>query len=572
MWATREPGPAEVRYAAAGEAESVTAAASRLVPAAATGFSFDYYQHEANLTGLSPATTYAYDPFVSGVDLTPQPGTLRTAPSDGSGAVTFIAFGDSGTNSSAQHQLASLMAADTFDIALHAGDITYGTTSGVGDASYRGYEDWFFAIYRAWLSSRPFFPVEGNHDSRPSNGNGVAYLDVFSLSRNGASPQYPEHAERYYSFDYGPVHFVALDTEFTFQDVTRRAEQIAWLDADLASTPQPWKIAYFHRSPYSAGGEHGSDLAVRSAFGPLFERHGVQLAISAHEHDYERTRPIREGSTGSHVTYLVTGGGGGPLYPAGTAAWTAYSASRHHYLRGSADDCTLRVDAIGLDGTTFDSATLGRCEPPPPPPPPPPAPAEVVLYVYPLLEVCQHIRQHGPTDLETCLEGVSNVIYRDRTGKVVVHGRARSSTSSTNCRRSTTTWSTSRKYIIPTMAGKYVISMMLSRGCPFKCTFCDAPITMGKKLRFWSMDRIIQDIRHYVEKYGCHNFVFKDSTFTANKKWADEFCDAIMDSGLKIKWRCNTRVNLVPPPLLEKMKKAGCYVINFGVESGDPRS
>ena len=62
VWATREPGPAEVRYAAAGEAESVTAAASRLVPAAATGFSFDYYQHEANLTGLSPATTYSSRP------------------------------------------------------------------------------------------------------------------------------------------------------------------------------------------------------------------------------------------------------------------------------------------------------------------------------------------------------------------------------------------------------------------------------------------------------------------------------------------------------------------------------
>ncbi len=174
------------------------------------------------------------------------------------------------------------------------------------------------------------------------------------------------------------MHFIALDTEFTFQNVTRRAEQIAWLDMDLASTAQPWKIAYFHRSPYSAVGEHGSDLAVRSAFGPIFERHGVQLVLSAHEHDYERTRPIREGASGSEVTYLVSGGGGAPLYPAGTAAWTAYSASRHHYLRGSVDQCTLRVDAIGLDGTPFDGATLDRCTPPPPPPPP--GPADVVLY------------------------------------------------------------------------------------------------------------------------------------------------------------------------------------------------
>jgi len=379
VWATREPGPAEVRYAAAGAPEARAGATSRLVPAAATGFSFDYYQHEANLTGLSPATTYSYDPFVSGIDVTPQADSLRTAPTDGSGGIKFIAFGDSGTNSAAQHQLASLMAADTFDLALHMGDITYGTTTGVGNASYRSYEDWFFAVYRGWLSSRPFFPVEGNHDSTAANGNGVAYLDVFSLPRNGASPQYPDHAERYYSFDYGPVHFVALDTEFTFQNATRRAEQIAWLDADLASTAQPWKIAYFHRSPYSAGGEHGSDLTVRSTFGPIFERHGVQLVLSAHEHDYERTRPIREGSTGSEVTYLVTGGGGAPLYPAGTAAWTAYSASRHHYLRGSVDQCTLRVDAIGLDGTSFDGATLERCTPPPPPPPPP-GPGDVVLY------------------------------------------------------------------------------------------------------------------------------------------------------------------------------------------------
>jgi len=111
---------------------------------------------------------------------------------------------------------------------------------------------------------------------------------------------------------------------------------------------------------------------------------------------------------------------------------------------------------------------------------------------------------------------------------------------------------------------------MLSRGCPFKCTFCDAPITMGKKLRFWSLERIIEDIKFYKEKYGVTNFVFKDSTFTANKKWAKAFCEALLEAGLDIKWRCNTRANLVPPELLTLMAQAGCYVINFGVESGHP--
>ena len=68
---------------------------------------------------------------------------------------------------------------------------------------------------------------------------------------------------------------------------------MAWLEADLAATSQPWKVAFFHRSPYSSGAEHGSDLAVRSAFGPMFEKHGVQLVLSAHEHDYERLVPWR---------------------------------------------------------------------------------------------------------------------------------------------------------------------------------------------------------------------------------------------------------------------------------------
>ncbi len=190
---------------------------------------------------------------------------------------------------------------------------------------------------------------------------------------------------------------------------------------------------------------------------------------------------------------------------------------------------------------------------------------------FPLLEVIQNIKRLGREDLTRCLAGVPNVIYRDDTGQVVrTVGRPflKDLNSLPSIDYDMVDIS---KYSVPTMTGKYVISMMLSRGCPFKCSFCDAPITMGKQLRFWSMEHVINDIRACVEKYGCRNFVFKDSTFTANKRWAEAFCDALIEAGLNIKWRCNTRVNLVPPPLLEKMKKAGCYVINFGVESGHPK-
>lgn len=187
-----------------------------------------------------------------------------------------------------------------------------------------------------------------------------------------------------------------------------------------------------------------------------------------------------------------------------------------------------------------------------------------------LLEVCRNLQQYGAKDIERCCEGIQNVIYRNAAGTVVVNP-ARMFTRDLDAFPSVDYDMVDvTKYSIPTMAGRYVLSMMLSRGCPFKCTFCDAPITMGTKLRFWSIERILEDIRFYKEKYGVTNFVFKDSTFTANKKWAYKFCTALLESGLNIKFRCNTRVNLVPPKLLDLMAKAGCYVINFGVESGDP--
>lgn len=96
-----------------------------------------------------------------------------------------------------------------------------------------------------------------------------------------------------------------------------------------------------------------SDLTVRSAFAPIFEQYGVQLSISGHEHDYERTVPIPTGTTGSKVVYVVTGGGGGPLYANGTSSWTAYSASRYEYIKVTITGCTLTLKAIGSDGTTI---------------------------------------------------------------------------------------------------------------------------------------------------------------------------------------------------------------------------
>jgi hypothetical protein len=361
VWAVQEAGAGEIRRQIGSGAVTAAPSQVRLVAASTTGMGFDYYQHEAHLTNLTPSTAYSYRVLVNGVDSdTVDP--LRTAPSVGSGTVRFVAFGDSGVGSTEQRQLSSLMASDTFDFALHTGDVVYGVSGGVGAGGYTQLHSWFFDIYRSWLRSHPMFPSIGNHDDEANRA--APYRDVFVLPRNGASPRYPDHVERYYSFDYGPAHIVVLDTELAFQDPARRQEQIAWLVDDLMRTSQPWKIAVFHRSPFSAGGEHGSDLTVRSAFAPVFEAHGVSLVLSGHEHDYERTVPWRETSSGQPVTYVVTGGGGAPLYASAVGPWTAFSRSAHHYVRGSISSCTMSLEAVGLNGAVFDSTRLDRCTTP----------------------------------------------------------------------------------------------------------------------------------------------------------------------------------------------------------------
>ena len=361
VWTTRQPGAASVRYGAGGGAPTTVSAQTEVFTAAQTGLAFDFYQHQARLTGLSPSTRYTYDVLMANVDVTPGQDAFTTAPTTGTGTVRFIAFGDSGVGSTAQRQLALRMADDPFDLAIHTGDVAYGSANTTGGGSYAQYDDWVFGVYGPWLRSHPIFPTIGNHDEEI--GFARAYRDVFVLPENGVSSTYPDHAERYYSFDYGPVHFVVLDTELAFTDPARRQVQLAWLEADLSSTNQPWKIVSVHKPAYSASTGHGSELSVRQAFSPVFERHGVQLVIDGDDHNYERTVPLREfEANGGAVTYVVTGGGGALLYPSGTDYWTARSASVHHFVHVTVASCSLQLTTRAVDGSVVETFGIDRCE------------------------------------------------------------------------------------------------------------------------------------------------------------------------------------------------------------------
>jgi acid phosphatase type 7 len=354
VWASRETGSASVEYRSGG-AVSVASATTVFRSSSSTGIA-SYYQHEALLSGLHASTIYTYDLRVGGSD--PTPGVtdqFRTAPTDGTGTIRLVAFGDSGLGSSAQGQIAGLIGGEPFDLAIHTGDIAY------SHGTYAQYDAFFFSYYRNWLRRIAIFPSIGNHDDLTASA--TPYRTFFVLPRDGASPAFPNNAERFYSFDFGPVHFIALDTEAAFLSLARRQEQLAWLTADLQSSQnQPWRIAVFHRPPYSSGGEHGSDVAIRQAFGPLFEQYNVQIVLNGHEHDYERTVPWRESTNIDRqaVTYVVTGGGGAALYPAGRNQWTALSRSAHHYVRGVVSATDLTLEAVGTNGAVFDRFVLNR--------------------------------------------------------------------------------------------------------------------------------------------------------------------------------------------------------------------
>ncbi len=302
------------------DGRSVTSAVPELDASVPNG-----QQWIARLQGLEPASGYCYS--LAGVEA---PVGFRTAPAPGSaGPVRFVAFGDSG-DGEYQLNVFEQLRKVPFDLLLHTGDIAY--TSGTEDQLSQQ----FFGVYARILRSFAAFPTAGNHDYETSNG--AAFLRGFVLPENG-------DAERFYSFEWGDVHFTALDTEQI------GPEQAEWLDADLTRSTSRWNIVFAHRPPYSSG-EHGSDAAFRRVFGPVLEQHRVPLVLNGHEHDYERSKPQ------NGVTYVVTGGGGHSSRPVGSSSFTAFAEGVLHFVYVDISGDRLLLHAIDGVGREFDQLLI----------------------------------------------------------------------------------------------------------------------------------------------------------------------------------------------------------------------
>ncbi len=296
-------------------------------------------RHEVPLTGLLPDTQYFYEVKVDG-RVVSGGVPFRTAKTSAQNQFDFIVFGDSGQWTPWMLQIADqLEGQQGVDLIVHTGDVIY------PDGDEDKYDLHCFSQYKDFLKSVPMYPCIGNHDDKKRDAE--AYLENWSLPLNNLG------TERYYSFDWGNVRFISINTEdnyeagspqYTFIDNAITTARAAGLD---------WVIPFFHKPPFS-NGRHGDNDTVKRHLVPLFEQHQIKLVFAGHEHNYQRTNEI------NGVTYIVTGGGGQLLYPVSGGGNIAESKFAWHFVRASVNGTQITFEAINNTGAVIDTHTITK--------------------------------------------------------------------------------------------------------------------------------------------------------------------------------------------------------------------
>ncbi|HEC62040.1 MAG TPA: T9SS type A sorting domain-containing protein [bacterium] len=286
--------------------------------------------HSLKLTGLDPSTTYHYQ--VKSGETASEDNTFQTAVTPDEDFI-FVAYGDTRTNPDDHLSVVNRIIAVNPKLVLNVGDLVE-----EGGVQYQW--DIYFDTIKDLAKNTPIYSATGNHE-----GESPLYYNQLFLPHNN-----PDSTEKYYSFDYGNSHFIALNTNIPYLE---GSAQYTWLESDLeAASSADYIFVVFHHPPYCSSPDHGSDLAVRDAFCPLFETYGVDIVFTGHTHIYERTILF------NGVTYIVTGGGGAPLHHVGHSSWTAYTESTLHLVKLSVSEFAVNLWMIRPDGTVGDSATV----------------------------------------------------------------------------------------------------------------------------------------------------------------------------------------------------------------------
>ncbi|MDD2545593.1 MAG: metallophosphoesterase [Burkholderiaceae bacterium] len=346
---------------------------------------------EAKFTGLKPDTAYYYS--LGGALTAPTSQFFKTAPASAypvdDGNVRIWVLGDSGTagyieNTSDKTKYSGIAEAvrqgmqnftnadkQKIDLLLMLGDNAYNNGSDIN------YQAGLFDIYKSELKNVALWPTIGNHemglgsfatsattviqtggvstspdpktykDTANASTSLMPYLNIFSLPKAVEAGGIPSGTKQYYSFNYGKVHIVSLDSQLTARDTVQRGIMKDWLVKDLqaATTTADWIVVIFHHPPYSKGANHDSDsdgltvssidkpqIDMRNDFVPVFQNYGVDLVLNGHSHSYERSYYLKNlyagaGSVtnGNSTEFIANAHTFGPLFSGRTAHGEEYT-------------------------------------------------------------------------------------------------------------------------------------------------------------------------------------------------------------------------------------------------------
>ncbi|MEY4929922.1 MAG: hypothetical protein RI909_646, partial [Bacteroidota bacterium] len=347
-WRTNQAVASKVSYGLTSDnlSQSVTVSGTRT-------------EHGVQLTGLTPYTKYFYSIETSSLILeSSEQNYFLTSPSAGqTGKYTFWVVGDAGNATTNQRAVRdryySYMGSNITNGWLLLGDNAY------ENGCDQEYTDNFFNQYKdGILRKTPLLPTPGNHDYYCDDGIGaspredlqIPYFDAFDVSTNGDAGGVASNSEAYYSYDYGNIHFVSLDSYATGENDELRlddsgSDQVNWLKQDLAANTKTWTIVYFHHPPYSMG-SHDSDSegdlkSIRENFIPILDHYKVDVVMSGHSHLFERSKSMK-GHYGLENTYSAA---------IHTPHPTQQSSGRYD---GTANSCPyLKDDLNTQEGTVY---------------------------------------------------------------------------------------------------------------------------------------------------------------------------------------------------------------------------
>lgn len=272
--------------------------------------------------------------FLGAIVVVPTAAQQVTLP-QAKGSVRFAIIGDSGTGERPQYETAQRLRLTheqfPFDFVLMMGDNIYGSKTP------QDFQRKFELPYKPLLDKKiTFYASLGNHDVPEEQSYKLFNMD----------------GRRYYSFKKGNVRFFALDSNYMDPD------QLAWLTNQLQGSTDEWKIAFFHHPLYSSAAAHGSSLELRGILEPIFQKYGVQVVFSGHDHVYERTTPQKG------IAYFTEGSSG--QLRRGNIRGAEFSAKSFDtdcaFMLVEITSNELYFQTISRTGETVDSGKIARAE------------------------------------------------------------------------------------------------------------------------------------------------------------------------------------------------------------------